>query len=199
MLCNACKKSKKNTLQLFNCNKAYYCSNHSKLLFNNFVIIIQKIYRGYRRRKYLKTIYNRLPRDLQHYILNINLQKNKTISDTINSLIIKKTYKIKSLTNIEDNEITLDELTTIITLLNKYYYFLDIKWLNYYKYYFNNIKAILVALIYKKTYMLNINIFNSLNLYTNLINNNFNKSSLLLITKINTFNHFISEHNNVVI
>jgi len=199
MLCNACKKSKKNTLQFFNCNKANYCSNHSKLLFSNFVIIIQKIYRGYRRRKYLKTIYNRLPRELQIYILNIDLKKNKTISDTINSLILKKTYKIKSLTNIEDNEITIDELTTIITILNKYYYFLDIKWLNYYKYYFNNIKAILVALIYKKTYMLNIYIFNSLNLYTNLLNNNFNKSSLLLITKINTFIHFINEHNNVVI
>ena len=196
MLCTICKKHKN---PLFNCIKANYCSNHTKLLFNNFVIIIQKIYRGYRRRKYLKTIYYRLPHDLQHYILNMNLQKNKNISAIVNSLILKKTHKIKSLTTIEDNEITLDELTHIITLLNKYYYFLDIKWLNYYNYYFNNIKAILVSLIYKKTYMLNIIIFNSLNFYTNLLNNNFNKSSLLLITKINTFNHIIKEHTNVVI
>lgn len=195
MLCTICKKYKN---PLFNFNKSNYCSNHSKLLFNNFIITIQKIYRGYRRRKYLKTIYNRLPRDLQHYILNINLQKNKNISAAINSLILKKTHKIKSLSNIEDNEITLDELTHIIILLNKYYHFLDIKWLNYYSYYFNNVKTILVALIYKKTYMLNINIFNSLNFYTNLLNNNFNKSSLLLITKINTFNHVIKEHTAVI-
>ena len=37
------------------------------------------------------------------------------------------------LTTIEDNEITLDELTNIITMLNKYYHFLEVKWLNYFK------------------------------------------------------------------
>ena len=84
-------------------------------------------------------------------------------------------------------------------MLNKYYHLLEIKWLNYYKYYFNNIKAILVSLIYKKTFMLNINIYNSLNFYSNLLNNNFNKVSLLLITKINTFNHLINERSNIII
>ena len=84
-------------------------------------------------------------------------------------------------------------------MLNKYYQLLEIKWLNYYKYYFNNIKAILVSLIYKKTFMLNINIYNSLNFYSNLLNNNFNKVSLLLITKINTFNYLINERSNVII
>lgn len=195
MLCIKCKKNK---YPIFNCNNSNYCTNHTKLLFNNFVITIQKIYRGYRRRKYVKIIYNRLPRDLQHYILNFN-KKNTKHHDTINSVILKKTYKIKSLTNIEDNEITLDELTNIIIMLNKYYQLLEIKWLNYYKYYFNNIKAILVSLIYKKTFMLNINIYNSLNFYSNLLNNNFNKVSLLLITKINTFNYLINERSNVII
>ena len=110
-----------------------------------------------------------------------------------------QTWKIAKETNIEDNEITLDELTNIITMLNKYYHLLEIKWLNYYKYYFTNIKAILVSLIYKKTFMLNINIYNSLNFYSNLLNNNFNKVSLLLITKINTFNHLINERSNIII
>ena len=195
MLCIKCKKNK---FPIFYCNNTTYCTNHTKLLFNNFVITIQKIYRGYRRRKYVKIIYNRLPMDLQHYILNFNKQTTKHY-DNINSVILKKTYKIKSLTNIEDNEITLDELTNIITMLNKYYHLLEIKWLNYYKYYFNNIKAILVSLIYKKTFMLNINIYNSLNFYSNLLNNNFNKVSLLLITKINTFNYLINERSNIII
>jgi hypothetical protein len=195
MLCIKCKKHK---FPIFNCNNINYCTNHSKLLFNNFVIKIQKTYRGYRRRKYVKTIYARLPRDLQHHILNFNVTNTKHYTN-INLLILKKTHKIKDLTTIEDNEITLAELTNIITMLNKYYYVMDSRWLNYYKYYFNNIKAILVSLIYKKTFMLNINIYNSLNFYENLLNSNFNKVSLLLITKINNFNYLINEHNNVII
>jgi len=195
MLCIKCKKHK---FPIFNCNNINYCTNHSKLLFNNFVIKIQKTYRGYRRRKYVKTIYARLPRDLQHHILNFNVTNTKHYTN-INLLILKKTHKIKDLTTIEDNEITLAELTNIITMLNKYYYVMDSRWLNYYKYYLNNIKAILVSLIYKKTFMLNINIYNSLNFYENLLNSNFNKVSLLLITKINNFNYLINEHNNVII
>jgi len=195
MLCIKCKKHK---FPLFNCNNSNYCTNHSKLLFNNFVIKIQKIYRGYRRRKYVKIIYSRLPRDLQHYILNFNVKNTKHYDD-ITSVILKKTRKIKDLSTIEDNEITLAELTNIITMLIKYYHVLDIKWLNYYKYYFNNIKAILVSLIYKQTFLLNINIYNSLNFYENLLNANFNKVSFLLITNINKFNYLINEHNKVII
>ena len=195
MLCIKCKKNK---FPIFNCNNNNYCTNHSKLLFNNFVIKIQKTYRGYRRRKYVKTIYARLPRDIQDHILNFNV-KNTKHYDAINLLILKKTHKIKDLTTIEDNEITLAELTNIITMLNKYYHVLDSRWLNYYKYYFNNIKAILVSLIYKKTFLLNINIYNSLNFYENLLNSNFNKVSLLLITKINNFNYLINEHSKVII
>lgn len=195
MLCIKCKKYK---FPIFNCNNNNYCTNHSKLLFNNFVIKIQKTYRGYRRRKYVKTIYARLPRDLQHHILNFNVESTNNYTN-INLLILKKTHKIKDLTTIEDNEITLAELTNIITMLNKYYHVLDSRWLNYYKYYFNNIKAILVSLIYKKTFLLNINIYNSLNFYENLLNSNFNKVSLLLITKINNFNYLINEHSKVII
>jgi hypothetical protein len=195
MLCIKCKKHK---FPIFNCNNINYCTNHSKLLFNNFVIKIQKIYRGYRRRKYVKTIYARLPRDLQHHILNFNVKSTNHYTN-INLLILKKTYKIKDLNTIEDNEITLAELTNIITMLNKYYHVLDTRWLNYYKYYFNNIKAILVSLIYKKTFLLNINIYNSLNFYENLLHSNFNKVSLLLITKINKFNYLINEHSKVII
>ena len=80
----------------------------------------------------------------------------------------------------------------------KYYYFLEPKWLNYYKFYFNNIKAILVSLVYKKTVILNIIIYNSLNFYTNLLNNNFNKTALVLISKINTFNHLIKSNSNPI-
>ena len=195
MLCVICKKNKS---PLFNFNKLKYCTNHAKLLSNKFVILIQKTYRGYRRRTYLKNIFYRLPRELQQHILNFNNQNSKKLYACVNSYILKKTYKIKSLISIEDNEITLDELINIITSISKYYYFLDQKWLNFYKFYFNNIKAILVSLVYKKTVILNIIIYNSLNFYTNLLNNNFIKTSLVLISKINTFNHLIKSNSNPI-
>jgi hypothetical protein len=186
MLCINCKKNK---YPLFNCNKLNYCNNHALLLFNSFVIKIQKVYRGYRRRKYLKNIFNRLPRDLQLHILQFNNNKTKLLHEKINAHILKMTSKIKSLIDVGDNEITLNELITIIDALIKYHHLIETRWLNYYKYYFINIKSILVSLIYKKALMLNINIFNSLNFYTNLLNNDFNKVSLVLIGKINSFNH----------
>lgn len=190
MLCNVCKKYRS---PLFQFNQLNYCTSHSLLLFNINIIKIQKIYRGYRRRKYIKTIYNRLPRDLQLYVLNINNSNSNTKRqhNDIYAYIIKKTYKIKSLIAIEDNEITLNELISIIKVLNKYYYLLTTKWKNYYKFYFTNIKDILVSLLYRKITLLNIKIYNSLNFYTNLLNNDFTKVALLLITKINTFNQLI--------
>ena len=190
MLCNVCKKYR---YPLFRFNQLNYCTSHSLLLFNINIIKIQKIYRGYRRRKYIKTIYNRLPRDLQLYVLNINNSNSNTKRqhEDIYTYIIKKTYKIKSLIAIEDNEITLNELISIIKVLNKYYYLLTTKWKNYYKFYFTNIKDILVSLLYRKITLLNIKIYNSLNFYTNLLNNDFTKVALLLITKINTFNQLI--------
>lgn len=45
------------------------CKIHTKLLYNNYVIFIQKNYRGYMCRNKLKNIYNKLPRDLQEHIL----------------------------------------------------------------------------------------------------------------------------------
>lgn len=195
MLCIICKKYKS---PLFQFNQQNYCMNHSKLNFNNLIIKIQKIYRGYRRRSYLKTIYNRLPRDLQIYVLNINSNNNnKHYEHIVNTYIIKKTHKIRSLLTIEDNEMTLKELTCILTVLNKYYYFLTPQWLNYYKFYFSNIKNILLSLLYRKVLIINIRIFNSLNFYTNLLNNDFTKESLVVISKINTFNYLIKAHNNV--
>ena len=169
MLCVICKKNKS---PLFNFNKLKYCTNHAKLLSNKFVILIQKTYRGYRRRTYLKNIFYRLPRELQQHILNFNNQNSKKLYACVNSYILKKTYKIKSLSHIEDNEITLDELINIITSISKYYYFLDQKWLNFYKFYFNNIKAILVSLVYKKDIFVIIeflkNVYSNTIDYTNL-------------------------------
>jgi len=60
-------------------NNIKYCMNHTILLYNKYVITIQKIYIGYRVRKKIKNIFIKLPRDLQINIIektHINIIKN---------------------------------------------------------------------------------------------------------------------------
>ena len=54
---------------LFIVNNKKYCIFHMKYYHNNYVITIQSVYRGYKKRKYLNNIYNKLPYDLQNHIL----------------------------------------------------------------------------------------------------------------------------------
>ena len=92
MKCVLCKKYKQ---PLFFLSKRLLCINHSKLLFNNKINIIQKIYRGYKVRKYLKNIFNKLPRDLQIHILGFNNKSSKKDEiNRINNYLHKITYKI---------------------------------------------------------------------------------------------------------
>ena len=66
MYCSACKKYK---YPLFRLSNKLLCTNHSSILYNSYIVTIQKIYRGYKKRKCLNNIFKRLPRDLQIHIL----------------------------------------------------------------------------------------------------------------------------------
>lgn len=54
---------------LFIINNKKYCTFHMNYYHNKYAITIQSIYRGYKKRKYLNNIYNKLPDDLQNHIL----------------------------------------------------------------------------------------------------------------------------------
>ena len=197
MFCIICKKYK---YPVFFICKNLYCVNHTKLMFNNYVLIIQKIYRGYKVRRILKKIYFKLPRDLQIHILNFDSIKNSTMNKN-NSLILKNTirgatFKINDPNNFSSNKITLDEIDKILLLLIKYKKYLDIKWFNYYKYYFNNIYSILLMLSeiydlpYTFTYLLSIinnDIYESINLHPNLLNNDFKTKAKDILHNITLF------------
>ena len=197
MFCIICKKYK---YPVFFICKNLYCVNHTKLMFNNYVLIIQKIYRGYKVRRILKKIYFKLPRDLQIHILNFDSIKNSTMNKN-NYLILKNTirgatFKINDPNNFSSNKITLDEIDKILLLLIKYKKYLDIKWFNYYKYYFNNIYSILLMLSeiydlpYTFTYLLSIinnDIYESINLHPNLLNNDFKTKAKDILHNITLF------------
>lgn len=99
--CHRCKYNNiwvPNTRKYRCCKKTIsignYCIVHLKLLFNDYVIKIQKIYKGFYIRKKLK-IYYKLPRDLQRKIIwhiNSNLYL-KHYNSSISKLIYNRYNK----------------------------------------------------------------------------------------------------------
>lgn len=195
MYCIICNKSK---YPIFLFNKNNYCINHSKIYYNKQITIIQKIFRGYKIRKYLKAIYYKLPRDLQIYILNLNHNfKNYCL---IRKYITSITYKINSFQNIQNHSITLYELDIILKKIIKNYPIIEYNWINYYKFYFDNIYYIILKLLNENYIDTNSNIiqmiYNSIDLYPNLINNDFNEIAKIILNKINLFNNSFSYNNS---
>jgi hypothetical protein len=197
MFCVNCKKYKFPTFLLC---KNLYCTNHARLQYNNIIVTIQKIYRGYKVRKILTNIYFKLPRDLQVHILSFNSIKiNKTGEKDYlkpKNIIKEATIKISDFHNLSATKITLTEINDMLTTLIKYKTYIDIKWFNYYKYYFNNIYSILLLLseVYDLPYtfaylvsIINNNIYESLDLTYNLSNNNFKATAKILLANITLF------------
>ena len=177
MECVLCKKYKQ---PLFCLSKNLLCINHSKLLFNAEIKTIQKIYRGYKARKYLNAIFNRLPRDLQIHILSFNNKRTKEDEiNRINKYLHKITYKINSFSNIRSHIITIKELENILAFILKHNNSIDCKWKNYYHYYFKNICYIFLLIqnsdtipthiAYIPSYI-SISIFSSINFQPNIAN-----------------------------
>jgi hypothetical protein len=149
-------------------------------------------------RRILKSIYFKLPRDLQLYILNCKTTNKTGTKDylKIKNIIKEATHKITDINNLSVNKITLNEINEILTILIKYNKFIDYKWLNYYKYYFNNMYSVLLLLVdihdlsNTLTYLVSIvnnDIYDSLNLQPNLLNNNFKTKAKEILNNITLF------------
>ena len=196
MFCVICKKYK---YPIFLLCKNLYCLSHSKLLFNNSIVIIQKTYRAYKVRTTLKRIFFKLPRDLQIHILSFNsikTSKTKGNEYLIKNIIETATFKINDFHNLSSNKITLSEINGILRTLIKYKLYIDNKWFNYYKYYFNNIYSILLVLSeihdlpYTITYLasiINNDIYESIDIIPSLINNDFKDNVKQLLYNITLF------------
>jgi hypothetical protein len=170
------------------------------MLYSPQIVIIQKIYRGYKVRRILKNIYFKLPKDLQLHILNIDSIKTNKISNN-NYSIIKNTikgatFKINDFHNLATTKITLDEINKILLVLIKYKTYIDIKWFNYYKYYYNNIYSIILVLSevhdlpYTFAYLVSIinnDIYESFDLRPNLLQNDFKIKAKEILLNITLF------------
>jgi len=197
MFCVICKKYK---YPIFLLCKNFYCSNHAKICYSPQIVIIQKIYRGYKVRRILNNIYFKLPKDLQAHILSFNTIKtnmsNKKDYLEIASIIALATHKINDFHNLSTNKITLHEINNILEILIKYKAYISNKWFNYYKYYFNNIYSIILVLceVHDLPYtfahlisIINNDIYESLDLLVNLSPNDFKKRAREIMYNITLF------------
>lgn len=113
-------------------NNHSYCLNHSLLLYNKYVLKIQRIFRGYKARKYLVNIFNKLPNELQEliiYYINDNLYKRKYL-DTLTSIVINNTYNLHNHINSE-KKLSIDYLYNCYKLYNKYIKIIPINYLKH--------------------------------------------------------------------
>ena len=111
-----------NKFHFITINKLPYCFNHSQLLYNKYVIIIQKYYKGYKSRKYLKNIFKKLPCDIQNIIkfyINESLYNKKYIN-TLTKIITNNTHDLHNYM-FYDKKLTIKYIYNCYKLYDKYH------------------------------------------------------------------------------
>lgn len=124
------KKCNKNAIILI--KNVPYCYNHFVLLYNKYVINIQKYYRGYKARKYLTNIFIKLPNELQKIITNY-INHNyyiKKYNNTISNIVINNTYNLHNYEN-SDYKLTINYLYNCYKLYYKYHSVIPINYLKH--------------------------------------------------------------------
>ena len=116
----------------FNIMNKNYCSIHAKMIYNCFVILIQRCYRGYRIRKKLNNLFRPLPIEIQHiilyyikepyYIQKYNNSITKILSNKIENIIKNPFLKIflVSPPNISNYYLNIKFYENFIYLFNLY-------------------------------------------------------------------------------
>ena len=114
----------------------------------------------------------------------------------IQDIIKTSTVKITDFYNLSSNKITLTEINNILLTLIIYKKYIDYKWFNYYKYYFNNIYSVLLILSeihdlpHTFAYLVSVinnDIYESLDLNTNFLNNDFKSQVKVILFNITLF------------
>lgn len=110
------------------------CLNHYKLKYHKYILIIQKYYKGYRCRKYIKGFKKYLPRELQIKIIDI-INKDYyyyLYAKKLNTIIYKYVYPIHNYYYIHNNTIHINTFIKAYDLYNKYFGILGINYLKHF-------------------------------------------------------------------
>lgn len=137
---NLCELIKKSSGFTYKCKNSTFiknkngnlCYNHARLMYNQNIILIQKIFRGYKCRKYLKNIFYKLPNDLQYKIL-LYINKHhyqERYYKTLHKIILKKSNKLHSYCYYDD-KLTFNYISECYKLYIKYHTIINISYLKH--------------------------------------------------------------------
>lgn len=118
----------------FNIGIKNLCKNHCILLYTKYALIIQKIYKGYKCRRYLNNIFFKLPNDVQDIILN-KINKDlyyKQYYKTINKIIYNNVYKLHNYKFSADH-FSISYILNCYKLYIKYHKIISLKYLKHLK------------------------------------------------------------------
>lgn len=170
-------------------NDYSYCLNHALLLYNKYVIIIQKNYRGYKVRRYLKNIFYKLMPELREiiiYYINHDYYKKKYLN-IISSIIVKKTYNLHDYKNLNE-KLSIQYLYNCYKLYSKYYSIIPINYLKHAYILGNQISSLCDILLYHDQIVFTYNylIFDKIEL--------FNLYQYEIYNLFNIINRFLTIH-----
>jgi len=112
-------------------NNYSYCLNHSSLLYNKYVLIIQKNYRGYKARRYLTNIFNNLPSEVQDLVIYyINENYYKKYYQTLSKIVINNTNNLHNYKN-SNKKLSIEYLYNCYKLYYKYHSIIHINYLKH--------------------------------------------------------------------
>ena len=91
------KRCLRKCLIIYGVQKKHYCFQHYQIARHTYVIIIQKVFRGFRQRKLVNKIYKNLPDDIQYKILNFVRQDYhyKRYKKSLNTIIASRMAKFE--------------------------------------------------------------------------------------------------------
>ncbi len=178
MFCNYPDKYKCKNNCIIVIKQQNICLKHFNLYYKKYVLLIQKIFKGYYVRKKLKNLFYNLPQDIQKivlYYINLPIYYMRYYRKIQNIIYKKNKYLFIN------NKYNINKIINSYYLFNKYYIILN---LNFLKYNYVNAKELLCQLN-TDFYLL----INNVNIYTIIQNYNLLDNNLICIdTNYNTKN-----------
>lgn len=214
-----CKNCYYKSIKYFDIKNTKLCWNHYNKYCKSYIINIQKIYRGYKCRKYINNIYKNLPCDIQNKIkfyINVDYKYNRYCK-TIYKLLLKRfklyytLYNKYNILSYIDNDYYLDFMNDNFDSIDNVYYLYNkyfdlIKYLDY-----DLIKHEYISLIIDSNYILEIinlvsrYVFYNIEDYTiyDLINGDIsqevydeNNNNIIMYYRLNKCKHNINDFYN---
>lgn len=128
MYCNFSNKYNCKNKSIIIIKQKNICLKHFNIYYKKYILLIQKVYKGYKCRKKIKTIFYDLPRDIQKivlYYINLPIYYRRYYNKLQDIIYNKSNYLFTN------NKFNINNIIKSYNLYNKYYIILNLNFLKY--------------------------------------------------------------------